>query len=228
MGAVVVTGGAGGIGTAIVADLVAAGRAVVTLDRLNARGATESFVLDVADQDAMNSAIGTIAQRYAGIDALVCAAGTVCEFPVAQMPLGDWQSVIDASLTGTFLAARATLPSMIAARRGSIVGFSSGYATSGYRNGANYAAAKAGIEALVKSIALENAEHGVRANSIAPGPIQTPMSNAERVAFITPRIPMQRIGTVHDLVGLVRFLIGDESAYITGQTIHVNGGLLMP
>ncbi len=224
----VVTGGAGGIGTAIVADLTAAGRTVVTLDRRASAGATESHVLDVADEDAVGTAIGAAAQRYGGIDALVCAAGTVCEHPVVEMPLADWRSVIDASLTGTFLAARAALPSMIAARRGSIVAFSSGYGTSGYRNGANYAAAKAGVEALVKSIALENGEHTVRANCIAPGPIDTPMLTAERAAFIAPRIPLQRVGTVRDLIGLVRFLIADESAYITGQTIHVNGGLLMP
>jgi NAD(P)-dependent dehydrogenase (short-subunit alcohol dehydrogenase family) len=227
-GAVVLTGGAGSLGGAIAADLTAAGRPVVILDRVPAAAAIESHVLDVSDETAVNAAIGAIAERHGGIAALVCAAGSVREHPVAGMPLADWSAVIDASLTGTFLAARAVLPAMIAARAGAIVAFSSGYATSGYRNGANYAAGKAGVEALIKSIALENAEHGIRANCIAPGPIETPMLTRERAAVVTPLIPMKRTGTPDDVVGLVRFLIGDDSAYVTGQTIHVNGGLLMP
>lgn len=221
------TGGAGGLGTAIVADLSAGGRTVVSLDRKPATAGAESVLLDVADEAAVGGAVARIAERYGGIEALVCAAGTVAEHPVAAMPLAAWRSVIDASLTGTFLATRAALPAMIAARGGSIVAFSSGYASSGYRNGANYAAAKAGVEALMKSVALEGAEYGIRANSIAPGPIDTPMLTPERAAFIGPRIPLRRVGTPADIVGVVRFLLGDESSYITGQTIAVNGGLLM-
>jgi NAD(P)-dependent dehydrogenase (short-subunit alcohol dehydrogenase family) len=227
MGAVIVTGGAGGLGTAIVADLRDAGRTVVSLDRVAATGATASFQLDVADEAAVGACAAEVAERYGGIDALVCAAGRVAEHPVAEMPLAAWRSVIDASLTGTFVATRAVLPAMISAARGSIVAFSSGYASSGYRNGANYAAAKAGVEALMKSVALENAHYGIRANSVAPGPIDTPMLTPERAAFIGPRIPLGRVGTPADVVGIVRFLIGDESAYITGQTIGVNGGLIM-
>ena len=226
-GAVVLTGGAGGLGTAIAADLTAAGRSVVVLDRVAAAGAIESHVVDASDEAAMNATIGTIAERHGGIAALVCAAGSVREHPVACMSLADWCAVIDASLTSTFLAARAVLPAMIAARCGAIVAFSSGYATSGYRNGANYAAAKAGVEALIKSIALENAEYGIRANCIAPGPIETPMLTRERAAIVTPLIPMRRTGVPADVVGVVRFLVGEDSAYVTGQTIHVNGGLLM-
>ena len=223
----IVTGGAGGLGTAIAADLSAAGHTVAILDRVAAPGATESHVLDVSDEAAVSASIADIAKRHGGIEALVCAAGLVREHPVIEMSLDDWRAVIDASLTGTFLAARAALPSMIAARSGAIVAFSSGYATTGYRDGANYAAAKAGVEALIKSIALENAEHHVRANCIAPGPIDTPMLKPERAAFIAPHIPMKRTGSPRDVVGLVRFLIGDESTYLTGQTIHVNGGLVM-
>jgi NAD(P)-dependent dehydrogenase (short-subunit alcohol dehydrogenase family) len=227
MGAVIVTGGAGGLGTAIVGDLRAGGRTVVSFDRVIAPGASASFQLDVADEAAVGARTAEVAERYGGIDGLVCAAGIVAEHPVAEMPLAAWRSVIDASLTGTFVAMRAVLPAMISAARGSIVAFSSGYASSGYRNGANYAAAKAGVEALVKSVALENAQYGIRANSVAPGPIDTPMLTKERAAFIGPRIPLGRVGTPADIVGIVRFLIGDDSAYITGQTIAVNGGLLM-
>jgi NAD(P)-dependent dehydrogenase (short-subunit alcohol dehydrogenase family) len=224
---IVITGGAGGLGTAIALRLRDDGATVVSLDRVPATAANASHVLDVADETAMAGAFADVAARHHGIDGLVCAAGSVVEHPVATMPLAAWRSVIDASLTGTFLAARAALPLMVAAGRGSIVAFSSGYASNGYRNGANYAAAKAGIEALIKSIALENAAHGIRANSIAPGPIETPMLAPARAAIVAPLIPMGRVGQPQDVVGLVRFLLGDESAYITGQTIHVNGGLSM-
>lgn len=228
MAAIVVTGGAGGLGTAIATRLRDEGRTVVALDRVPARGADESHVVDVADDAALARLMDEVAARHAGIAGLVCAAGAVKESPVNAMSLADWRSVVDASLTGTFLAAKAALPAMIAARSGSIVAFSSGYARNGYRNGANYAAAKAGVEALIKSIALENAAFGIRANSIAPGPIDTPMLARERATVVAPLIPMQRVGRPDDVVGLVRFLLGDESAYITGQTIHVNGGLTMP
>lgn len=227
MGVVIVTGGAGGIGTAIMADLRAGGQAVVSLDRRDAPGASESFLLDVADEGAVGAAIARIVERYGEIDALVCAAGTVEEHPVAEMPMSAWRSVIDASLTGTFVNTRAVLPAMMAARHGTIVAFSSGYASTGYRNGANYAAAKAGVEALMKSVALEGGAYGIRANSVAPGPIDTPMLTPERAAFIGPRIPLGRVGMAADVVGAVRFLIGGESTYVTGQVIHVNGGLVM-
>jgi NAD(P)-dependent dehydrogenase (short-subunit alcohol dehydrogenase family) len=223
----VITGGAGGLGTAIARRLLDDGANVVSLDRIAATAASATHVLDVADEASVAAAFADIVARYHGIDGLVCAAGTVAEHAVATMPLAAWRSVIDASLTGTFLAARAVLPVMLAAGGGSIVAFSSGYAANGYRNGANYAAAKAGVEALIKSVALENAAHGVRANCIAPGPIATPMLTPARAAFIAPRIPMQRVGEPDDVVGLVRFLLGAESAYITGQTIHVNGGLTL-
>jgi NAD(P)-dependent dehydrogenase (short-subunit alcohol dehydrogenase family) len=228
MGAVIVTGAAGGLGSAFVAALAGDGRTVIAFDRADAPGAAASYRLDVADEAAVNAAVAEVRSRHGAVEALICAAGIVREAPVAEMTLADWRAVIDASLTGTFLAVRAVLPGMIAAERGSIVAFSSGYATSGYRNGANYAAAKAGVEALIKSAALEAAVAGVRANCIAPGPFATPMLSAERRTFIEARIPLGRVGLPNDLMGLVRFLIGDESAYITGQTLHVNGGLLMP
>lgn len=227
MAVTIITGGAGGLGTAIRARLRADGRTLVALDARAAQG-DEHVVLDVADEGSVAAAIEGIIAKHGAVDGLVCAAGVVAEHPVTEMPLADWRRVIDASLTGTFLAARAVLPAMIAAGRGSIVGFSSGYGTSGYRNGSNYAAAKAGVEALIKSIALEAAPHGIRANAIAPGPINTPMVTPQRIPIVTPLIPMRRIGEPDDVTGLVRFLLSEESAYITGQTIHINGGLLMP
>ncbi len=227
MPATVITGGSGGLGNAIAMRFKDAGRTIVSLDS-NATSdiADLSFTVDVADSGAVAEAFAAVGQRYGRIDVLVCASGLVVESPVEQMADTDWHAVIDASLTGAFYAARAALPAMSSG--GSIIAFSSGYATSGYRNGANYAAAKAGVEALMKSIALEYAARGIRANCIAPGPIRTPMLKAEREAVVRDRIPMQRVGEPADIVGLVEFLASDRSAYITGQTIHVNGGLLLP
>ncbi len=230
MPAIVVTGGAGGIGRTLISALRGQRAAVVSLDRAAPApdDTDDTYEVDVADEVEMERHIAAIVERHDGIAGLVCAAGSVEEFPVAKMPFDAWRRVVDASLTGTFLAIRAVLPTMIAARNGSIVAFSSGYATSGYRNGANYAAAKAGVEALIKSTALENAEYGIRVNAIAPGPIATPMLQPERSAIVTPLIPLRRTGVPDDLVGIVSLLLGDGGRYITGQTIHVNGGLLMP
>lgn len=141
--------------------------------------------------------------------------------------------MVDVSLTGTYLVTRAVLPSMLAAGGGRIVAFSSGYASKGNRNGAHYAAAKAGVEAIVKSVALEVAAAGVRVNAVAPGPVRTPM--LDHIAGLpdwerdrAASIPMGRIGEADDLVGPVLFLLGPASRYSTGQVVHVNGGLLMP
>jgi NAD(P)-dependent dehydrogenase (short-subunit alcohol dehydrogenase family) len=227
MGAIVVTGGAGGLGTAIRARLRAIGQPIVSID-IRPSDTDESHVIDVSSEDEMARLLGTVAKRHGSISALVCAAGLVEEAPVIDMSLESWHRVVDASLTGAFIAAKHVLPSMVAAGSGALVGFSSGYGSMGYRKGANYAAAKAGIEALFKSIALEHALDGIRANVIAPGPIMTAMLTESRIPVITPMIPMKRVGVPDDIVGVVHFLVSDDSAYITGQVIHVNGGLLMP
>lgn len=227
-----ITGGAGGIGTAIAERLLELDHQVVSLDRVAARVATSSAIVDVADEASVNAAVQEAAQTYGGIDGLVCAAGTVRESTVAQMSLADWRLVTDASLTGTFLATRAVLPYMARKRRGRIVAISSGFGRKGYRRGAHYAAAKSGIEAFVKSVALEVAEDGITANAIAPGPIDTPfldlVNDPARYVALAQQIPMKRLGTPADVVGAALFFLGDQSTYITGQVLHVNGGFYMP
>jgi NAD(P)-dependent dehydrogenase (short-subunit alcohol dehydrogenase family) len=226
-----ITGGAGGIGTAIAQDLIDLGRQVVSLDRVASRVASHSAIVDVADEVAVNDAVRAAAERYDGIEGLVCAAGTVTESPVESMSLADWRLVTDASLTGTFLATRAVLPYMKRKLRGRIVAFSSGYGTKGYRHGAHYAAAKGGVEAFIKSVALEVAEFGITVNAIAPGPIETPMldiGDQGRRARLPQLIPMKRLGRPADVAGTAVFLLGEKSDYITGQVIHVNGGFYMP
>lgn len=230
---ILITGGAGGMATAIAEELLELGHQVVSIDRVPSRVATHSVVADVVDEDAVARAVRESAETYGGIEGLVCAAGTVTESPVAEMTLADWRRVTDVSLTGTFLATRAVLPYMTRARHGKIVALSSGYGRKGYRNGAHYAAAKGGIEAFIKSVALEVAPLGITANAIAPGPVETPfldLVDRDRARFVamSEMIPMKRIGTVHDVVGAALFLLGDRSDYITGQVLHVNGGFLMP
>lgn len=227
----IVTGGSGGIGAAVCTALLARGARVASLSRSKGPTGTESVHCDVTSEDDVARAVGEVEARLGPAELLVCSAGIVSERPVAELTLTDWRQVLDVSLTGTFLTCRAVLPAMLRARRGRIVALSSGYATKGYRNGAHYAAAKAGIEAFVKSLALEVAESGITVNAVSPGPVETAMldhfdeGRRERTAGL---IPQGRIGGPDDIVGPVLFLLGAESRYMTGQVLQVNGGMLMP
>ena len=232
MKTILITGGAGGIATAIAEALLARGDRAIALDRVEPRVATAWEDADVTDEASVAAAVAHARSVYGEIDGLVCAAGVVSEAPVADMTLAEWRRVVDVSLTGTFLTLRAVLPGMLAAQRGKIVAFSSGYGRKGYLYGAHYAAAKSGIEALVKSTALEVAARGITVNAVAPGPIETPFLDQvvdpgryERTARM---IPMGRIGVADDVVGATLFFLDAVSDYVTGQVLHVNGGFLMP
>ncbi|HLH77534.1 MAG TPA: SDR family NAD(P)-dependent oxidoreductase [Candidatus Binataceae bacterium] len=231
MATVIITGGAGGLGTAIGQALLARGDRVISFDLKPAHAATRSIELDVTQEAEIAAAVLKVHREFDDIQGLVCAAGVVAEAPLAQLTLTQWHRVLDVSLTSAFLAIRALLPMMEARKRGKIVAFSSGYGRKGYRHGAAYAAAKAGIEALIKSTALEYAGRGVTANAIAPGPIQTPMLDLvprERVRALEEAIPMGRVGQPSDIAGAVLFFLDPASDYINGQVLHINGGLLMP
>jgi NAD(P)-dependent dehydrogenase (short-subunit alcohol dehydrogenase family) len=230
----IVTGAAGAIGGAIANALQHLGARVAGLDVTDdMTGVMLPLRCDITDPAAIGDAVEQVRSRLGDVGLLVCAAGVVSENPLPRLDPAEWRRVVDASLTGTFLAARAVVPSMLRRGAGSIVALSSGYGTKGYPNGAHYAAAKAGVEATVKSLALEVAQQGIRVNAVAPGPIRTPMLGGPREAAELARsraalIPMGRIGEVEDVIGPVLFLLSDESRYVTGQVLHVNGGLLMP
>jgi NAD(P)-dependent dehydrogenase (short-subunit alcohol dehydrogenase family) len=229
---VLLTGGSGGIATAIGTALIARGDRVIVLDRTQPSVATAWEEADVTDEDAVAAAVAHARSMYGEIDGLVCAAGVVSEAPLAEMTLAEWRRVVDVSLTGTFLTMRAVLPGMQAAKAGKIVAFSSGYGRKGYKFGAHYAAAKSGIEALVKSTAIEVAPLGITVNAIAPGPIETPfldqVVDPGRYERTAQMIPMGRIGVAADTVGAALFFLDAGSDYVTGQVLHVNGGFLMP
>jgi NAD(P)-dependent dehydrogenase (short-subunit alcohol dehydrogenase family) len=226
-----VAGGAGDIGRGIVAALLSAGSQVAVLDIRSNDAATLSLSCDVTDAAQVSAAVDRVTSELGAPAQLVCAAGIVSRGAVVELTLRQWQQVVDVSLTSAFLLAKAVLPAMRAAGKGAIVTISSGLARKGYQYGAPYAAAKAGLEALTKTIALEHAVDNIRCNCVAPGPIWTAMTEAnqnfERQAA-TAAIPMGRLGTVEDVVAPVMFLLGDGAGYITGQVLQVNGGLLMP
>lgn len=233
----IVTGGAGAIGAAVVAALAAQGSKVGVIDLhepVTDVGVAHAVRADLTDSGAVGAAVDAISARLGPVDMLVCSAGTVSEHSLAMLDPSEWHRVVDASLTGTYLTARAVVPAMAERGGGRVVAFSSGWATKGYPKGAHYAAAKAGVEAFVKSLALEVAASGVRVNAIAPGPVDTPFADnisADREEWRRERaalVPLGRIAEPADLVGPTLFLLGPDSAFITGQVLHVNGGMLLP
>jgi NAD(P)-dependent dehydrogenase (short-subunit alcohol dehydrogenase family) len=228
-----VTGAAGGLGCAICAALTSHGARVAGLDVVEAVDAELAVVCDLADERATAHAFERVKRELGTPLLLVCASGVVSEAPVDELELAEWRRVVDASLTATFLACRAVVPGMRAAGGGRIVALSSGYARKGYPRGAHYAAAKAGVEALVKSLAQEVAADGVTVNAVAPGPVDTAMvehvkADSARLERTLAAIPVGRLGSVDDVVAAILYLLSDGAAYVTGQVLHVNGGMLMP
>lgn len=227
----VVTGGAGGIGGGVIAALRDGGARVASLDLHRAPAAELSVECDLADPEAVVAGCARVRAELGTPTVLVCAAGVCSEHPYADLVPAEWSRVMDSSLTATYLVTRALLPAMAEAEGGAVVTLSSGWATKGYPRGPHYAAAKAGIEALTKSLALEFAGAGIRVNSVAPGPVMTPMVTDRRdfdYAGRAAAIPLGRIADVIDIVDPVLFLAGAGARYITGQVLHVNGGMLMP
>jgi 3-oxoacyl-[acyl-carrier protein] reductase len=231
-----VTGASGGIGGAIARALHAQGAEVVLTgrrrDALEALAAalggerTSVVEADLADPAAADRLV----QAADPVDILVNNAGITRDTLALRMKDADWQAVIDTNLTGVFRLSRAALKGMLRRRRGRIVNIASIVGVTGNAGQANYAAAKAGLIGMSKALAQEVAARGITVNCVAPGFVDTPMTraldDAQRAALLG-RIPCGRLGDPADVAAAVAYLAGDAAAWVTGQTLHVNGGMAM-
>jgi 3-oxoacyl-[acyl-carrier protein] reductase len=238
--AALVTGATGGIGEAIAAALHRQGATVAITGRREAELARVAEALggarvivapaDLADPAAPAALVEKIETEAGGLDILVNNAGFTRDMLALRMGDADWNAVLEVDLTAPFRLARAALRGMMKKRSGRIVSIASIVGVTGNAGQANYAAAKAGLIGMSKSLAQEVATRGVTVNVVAPGFVKTAMTDAlgeaQKTALLS-RIPTQRMGTPEDIAAAVVFLASTEAGWVTGQTIHVNGGMAM-
>jgi 3-oxoacyl-[acyl-carrier protein] reductase len=234
-----VTGASGGIGGAIARVLHGAGAKVLlhgtrrpALDELAASLGDRVFVAasDLGDPSATDALMKTAEETMGQLDILVNNAGLTRDMLVMRMKDEEWQKVIDVDLTAGFRLTRAALRGMVKRRWGRIVAITSIVGATGNPGQANYAAAKAGMVGMSKALAAEVAQRGITVNCLAPGFIATPMTDvltAEQKERIAHAIPMGRVGTPDEVAAGVLFLVSEEARYVTGQTLHINGGMAM-
>jgi 3-oxoacyl-[acyl-carrier protein] reductase len=234
-----VTGAASGIGRAIARHFVAAGASVVLADRdpavgavADELGAAGSVMFDVVDEAAVAAAVADAGSLLGRIDTLVNSHGILTESPVRDMSLPQWQSTIDVDLTSVFLLARAVLPGMLDRGDGRIITVASQLGLKGGSGLAHYAAAKAGVIAFSKSLALEVSARGVLVNCIAPGPIETPLVEGISEDWKKAKraeLPLGRFGTVDEVAPTAVLLASNPGGNLyVGQTLGPNSGDVMP
>jgi 3-oxoacyl-[acyl-carrier protein] reductase len=235
----VVTGSTRGIGRAIAALLAECGArvAVVGRDReMAAAIAAEigngavGFACDVGDTASVAQLIAEVEREFGGIDILVNNAGITRDNLVMRLKDEDWDDVLNANLRGAFAAIRAVSRGMMKKRSGRIINMASVVGLNGNKGQANYAASKAGLIALTKSVAKELGSRNILVNAIAPGFIETEMTDAmtpEARAALNGLIPLERLGKTADVASAVVFLASDHASYITGQVLVVDGGMVM-
>lgn len=241
----VVTGAARGIGAAIARRLAAEGAAVACVDLTADRcasivdeitvtgGRGVAFGCDVSDSAQVEALVPEVLNEFGRIDVLVNNAGLTRDNLLFRMSEEDWDKVVDVNLKSVFLMSRAVQKHMVEQRSGAIVNLSSRSAL-GNRGQANYAAAKAGIQGLTATMAIELGPFGVRVNAVAPGYVATPMTEATAVRLgVTPEehqatmaqaVPLRRVGQPTEVAAVVAFFASDDASYVTGQTLYVNGG----
>ncbi len=235
-----VTGASGGIGNAIATQLHAQGAHVVLhgtreekLVALSKQLGTNNSIVtaDLSDFDAVGSLIANASQASgAPIDILVNNAGFAIDGLLMRMKIQDWQSVLDVNLTANMVLCRTAMRSMMKAKWGRIISISSVVGITGNPGQTNYAASKAGVIGFSKSLAQEVASRGITVNIVAPGFIETPMTESlddKQKDNLLARVPVGRLGTAQEVASAVMFLASSEASYLTGATLHVNGGMAM-
>jgi 3-oxoacyl-[acyl-carrier protein] reductase len=234
-----VTGATGGLGGTIAKMLQAQGATVAisgtrreVLDALAAEIGDRVHVLpcNLADKNEVEALVPKAEETLGQLDILVANAGITKDNLFVQLKDEDWDQVIDVNLTATFRLARSAVRGMMRRRFGRIIGITSVVGVTGNPGQVNYTASKAGMIGMVKSIAAEYARRSITANCVAPGFIGTPMTgklNEKQREAILGRVPAGRLGTAEDVGAAVVFLASNEAGYMTGQTLHVNGGMAM-
>ncbi|OCF94164.1 3-oxoacyl-ACP reductase FabG [Gilliamella sp. wkB308] len=234
-----VTGASRGIGKAIAEKLVACGATVIgtaTTEKgaeaisqyLGSHG--KGYALNVTDEASIESVIGAIKTEFGDIDILVNNAGITRDNLLMRMKEDEWQDILNTNLTSVFRLSKALMRTMMKKRYGRIITIGSVVGTMGNAGQANYAAAKAGLIGFSKSLAREVASRGITVNVVAPGFIATNMTEAltdEQKALTLAQVPTGRLGEPAEIASAVAFLASDEASYITGETLHVNGGMYM-
>lgn len=234
----IVTGAAGGMGIAHVRALAEAGAGVLALDvdgegaaRVAAEVAADGGrvlggALDVTDSASWDAAVARAEAELGPLTTLVNNAGVLARGSVTELPLADWERVLAVNLTGCFLGMKAAIPAMARAGGGSIVSIASVSGLAGGLRYAAYNASKGGLITLTKGVALDYAEQGIRANTICPGSIETPMNALTPKSFVLDATPMGRRGKPAEVAACVVFLASDASSYMTGHDLVVDGGYL--
>ena len=235
-----VTGSTRGIGRAIAETLASCGAKVAVVGRDRARatevaaqfpsGAAQGFACDVGDVASVTKLVADVERDLGAVDILVNNAGLTRDNVLVRLKDDDWDSVIDANLRGAFVAIRAATRGMMKRRWGRVINIASIVGIVGNKGQSNYAASKAGLIGLTKSVAKELASRNILANVVAPGFIDTDMTASmtpEARTMLSQQIPLERLGTPKDVAGIVGFLASDFAAYITGQVFVVDGGMVM-
>jgi len=236
----VVTGASQGIGRETALALAQAGAKVVVSARNEeklavlagaiaaAGGEAFGLKMDVADSEQVKAGFKQVIEKFGRLDILVNNAAVTRDGLAMRMKKDDWDAVLQTNLTGAHLCIQQALPTMMKARAGRIINISSVVAQSGNAGQANYVAAKAGLIGLTKAIAVEIASRGITVNAVAPGFIETPMTDvlSDKVKEeLKVRVPLGRMGSARDVASAIVFLASDEAGYITGHVLNVNGGM---
>ena len=233
---VLITGSSRGIGKAIALELkekryevIGTATSKKGIDSLSKQNIT-GLLLDLNSLDSIENFNETIQSNHSDISILINNAGITQDNLVISMKRKEWMDIINIHLNGTFTISKKVLKFMLKKRWGRIINITSASASIGNRGQANYAAAKSGVEAFSKSLSKEVGSRGITVNCLAPGYIDTDMTNSitlEQKKEINKLIPLNRFGKPEEIAKMVSFLVSEDGSYITGQTIHINGGLYM-